>query len=1027
MDTRTLTSFETNLLQTAAHLIQPFDPDLLTKMLRHPERGIINVIGKLVNRSLLRHIPGDGYIFHSHKFMNQLIEDTPLERRQAIYRKLFNIISDKTIAIPFHERSRSKAWAALKLGAPEAVECAVEALDCAFLQVDDVSAEGIFCLCNETWPESVPKPIQLKMAEFDYLRGNYLIALEKIQRSIEMFPSDSTSSLAYQSRILLLRIKARIDASFPLLCNLWQLSNQDIEHSDLRPLVVMAVVRCQELGQESLASVIINKLCSDNQLDDATHAENLWLLGRQALLGGDINQSRDLFQYALRTIERQTNRTLGAHIMMDIARMHGMNGNTVREARCLRLVDNLLKRGYRDALHSMLALHRLDMLLDDGKINQAANYIDRLFRETSGQTGHFRFAIAALGGAVVAGKLNQPAVSVQYLRELFRTPASIPAELMTRIDRIMDDPVWRTRRYVKTEHSVLKSLYEIAYRENPWLPSGIDTHRIPRPTIEQAEFLRQGQLVWDHLMDSMITEEPDLSRETGKMTKLVTLAERIGDECRWSMAVKMLLKSRPESNNTGVVPQNEIHTFTDAIFDAESFESHNHYIKEKLHSLTGVSSGCYLIEAEDRWNWRDAWGEAPGLQEQRFILGRIGRGRDSDGSGSIEIGSWIAFRFPKVVSERGFLLLKKADSIPGNMNISDLKMSVEHLIKPIAFSRQVFKQRMMKDNHALLPPSRDYADRILGQSQVIRRLKQKIRELADSPTTVHIVGETGTGKELIARAIHFCGQRRNRPFIAFNCSTSPETLVESELFGHCKGAFTGADRSRKGVFLAADRGTLFLDEVADLPLIVQAKLLRAIQERSIRPVGSDVDIPVDIRIISATHKDLRLEIEQNRFRQDLYYRLVVISLEAPALRDRLEDIGILAESFLNEFSKLIGRRNLSLSDRAIEWLRIRYWSGNVRELQNTMEIAVNYSEDGQVIDRDDLQVWIQSSSSSFNKTLAEVSAKVQVDYIRRVLHHCNANIMRSAEILGVSRQTLFQKMKSMGIMIPSGNEFLFDD
>ncbi|MGE0327503.1 MAG: sigma-54-dependent transcriptional regulator [Polyangiaceae bacterium] len=240
---------------------------------------------------------------------------------------------------------------------------------------------------------------------------------------------------------------------------------------------------------------------------------------------------------------------------------------------------------------------------------------------------------------------------------------------------------------------------------------------------------------------------------------------------------------------------------------------------------------------------------------------------------------------------------------------------------------------------------RDKFGGLIGNSSGMRSVYQLAMGVASTSSTVLILGESGTGKELTARAVHQHSARANRPFVALNCSAIPENLIESELFGHVKGAFTGATTTRQGLFEAADRGTIFLDEIGDLPLLAQVKLLRTLQEGEIKPVGSDATRSVDVRVVAATNVDLRSLISKGRFREDLYYRLNVIVIQLPALRERIEDIPLLAYHFLKKSATRIGRDVRRISPDAIEALCAQPWPGNVRELENAIEHAVVFCKD----------------------------------------------------------------------------------
>ncbi|TNE92925.1 MAG: sigma-54-dependent Fis family transcriptional regulator [Gammaproteobacteria bacterium] len=317
---------------------------------------------------------------------------------------------------------------------------------------------------------------------------------------------------------------------------------------------------------------------------------------------------------------------------------------------------------------------------------------------------------------------------------------------------------------------------------------------------------------------------------------------------------------------------------------------------------------------------------------------------------------------------------------------------------------------------------------LIGQSPAIERLKQQIRQVARSQAPVFISGESGSGKELVARAIHHLGPRASGPFVPVNCGAIPAELMESEFFGHKKGSFTGAHQDKQGLFLAAHGGTLLLDEVADLPMPMQVKLLRAIQEKSVRPVGSEEEIPVDIRILSATHKNLSLEVRNSQFRQDLFYRINVIELKVPSLRERAEDIPLLAEHFLKQFSVDVEKPVPQLTLNAVSFLKKHPFPGNIRELENTLERAFTLSH-GDSIDVEDLQLdsvtnielALDTADSSGGYTpgtassLDDYLADIEKNILLAALERNRWNRTATAEELGISFRQIRHKLKKYGI------------
>jgi two-component system response regulator AtoC len=310
-------------------------------------------------------------------------------------------------------------------------------------------------------------------------------------------------------------------------------------------------------------------------------------------------------------------------------------------------------------------------------------------------------------------------------------------------------------------------------------------------------------------------------------------------------------------------------------------------------------------------------------------------------------------------------------------------------------------------------------DQMIGSSAPIQKMRELIDRIADVEAALLITGESGTGKELVAHAVHLRSRRSTGPFVAVNCAAIPEALLESELFGHVKGAFTDARSSRQGLFLKADGGTLFLDEIGEMPLAMQPKLLRALQERTVRPIGGDQEIPYDARVITASNRDLEAEVTERRFREDLFYRINVLRIDVPPLRVRGNDVLLLAQHFLEQFSQQTHKHVVRISPPVGEKLMGYTWPGNVRELQNCIERAVAYTRFDELT-VDDLPEKIRNYRSS-DLAIAgledhEVLSMDEVErrYITRVLKQLDGNKTMAAELLGLDRRTLYRKLERWG-------------
>ena len=299
------------------------------------------------------------------------------------------------------------------------------------------------------------------------------------------------------------------------------------------------------------------------------------------------------------------------------------------------------------------------------------------------------------------------------------------------------------------------------------------------------------------------------------------------------------------------------------------------------------------------------------------------------------------------------------------------------------------------------------AGQLIGKSPAMDRLRDLIKRVANATTSVLITGESGTGKEMVARALHFQSPRAEEAFVVLNCGAIPENLIESELFGHIKGAFTGAIAAKEGLFRAANGGTLFLDEVGELPPPLQVKLLRVLQDRKVRPVGGSTEVEVDVRVVAATNRDVESEVEAGTFREDLFYRLNVIRIEAPPLRERPEDIPVLAEYFLEKHMALQGRR-LEFSPEAMRWLAQQSYAGNVRELENIVERGVTLAP-GNTVGREDLGDTHPSKKTASVSQIPEAGfdldnylTQVEKELLFRALDQAGGVRKKAAELLGMS-------------------------
>jgi DNA-binding NtrC family response regulator len=394
------------------------------------------------------------------------------------------------------------------------------------------------------------------------------------------------------------------------------------------------------------------------------------------------------------------------------------------------------------------------------------------------------------------------------------------------------------------------------------------------------------------------------------------------------------------------------------------------------------------------------------------------------GMGGLELLAEIKSRYPEtvVIMMTAFSSIDTAveamrrgaeDYLSKPLQLADAQMSVERALE----------RRNLRARVALLETQardRYQFSQIIGKSPAMQRVFQIIERVAPTNTTVLISGRTGTGKELVARAIHFNSPRAGKPLVDINCGALPEQLVESELFGHVKGAFTGAGESKKGLFETAHGGTLFLDEVQSLKPDLQAKLLRALQERTIRRVGGRENIHVDVRVVAATNRDIAEAVKKGEFREDLYYRLNVVSVLLPPLRERREDIPLLIDHFLKRYAEENHQELRYFSNEAMRLMMGYDWPGNVRELQNAVEHSLAIGI-GSILTIADLPMSVSGMTSITGALEPEIGGRtldeVERRHILRILEETGGNHLRAAEILGIHRRTLYRKLEKYEIPV----------
>lgn len=435
--------------------------------------------------------------------------------------------------------------------------------------------------------------------------------------------------------------------------------------------------------------------------------------------------------------------------------------------------------------------------------------------------------------------------------------------------------------------------------------------------------------------------------------------------------------------------------------DADMRELVHDMLKDRGHKVTTAGSGQEALKLLGEEDYAVVLTDLrmKGMQGIE-LLGEIRRTKP-------DVGVILMTAFGSVETAVEAMRHGASDYLTKPVRKDELVRVVERVIRETSLRREV--SRLRREVH------KEYSfHQILGKSKAIQAVFDLIRRVSDSPTNVLITGESGTGKELVAKAIHYNSDRKDAPFVPVNCAAIPEPLLESELFGHMRGAFTDAKMDKRGLFEEAQKGTLFLDEISELPLMLQAKILRAIQEKEIRRVGANKPISVDVRIIAATNLNLTEEVKAKRFRDDLYYRLNVIELKLPPLRERREDIPLLVDAFLKKCAASRGKEVKGVSESALAMLMDYAWPGNVRELENIIERAVTLSRSEKIVP-EDLPPSIQGSRGD-RRVLDDAAERtlpleaVEKEYILKILDKMGGNKYQAAHALGIDRKTLYRKL-----------------
>lgn len=963
-----LTPLEKQLLSLSCMTSGPVYSEVLCRAVQRPLRGVVNVMGRLVSKNILIKLRWpDRYVIQSDLSQIVSVDQTDEKVRQLRAKSLLKAIRQwdpdwRLPGIPFLLLELS-----FQADSKKILTVLTDVFTYYLDTVQDDYVKRILHLSHDYWRNSkIPSVV---------------VELEKTYLSV----TSVTNSIWSTNRLI------HDDDSFEGQCN--------------------RVVLLQELGLSATSQKSLEELKGTGNGDHHTGLMQ-WVQARQMMLSGNNAAARALLALSLKCLKRCRQHVAVSRVLLDVARCYGISGNYHREMRCIHLARSRIKQGRRPEISQLALVRSLEATVESGHIQHALQIVATLFDQASQFQWKEAMFFACCYAVRLAACLDRPSEAFQYAREIVASVDAVPTILIRRCQLVLSD----LNRWYPRE---VERMAELINRHGTLIvPDYNQTFCLP---VDEniALFLRQSQCLCDTLCirgETSLKQDPEQAQSL--LLKAKKLSIRLGDQYRWAKSVRLHQECSHSSGDIDgdVYPAGYV-AWLNKMLNSQDYKSFVSVVQVALATITGIRSGGLLVLNQGKWRIADHWmaqNRVPGVRQViRHLKSKMGS--------VMQVDEWTLIAFPESVSSSGYLIVELDKARTSTEHYAETVSALNALIKPIAILREAFLGQRHVFTLDSLPEIRDATDRIIGQTPMIKVIKEKIRQIANSPSTVHVWGETGTGKELVAEAIHRCSIRSNGPLVVFNCSTSTETMIDSELFGHMRGAFTGANQERKGVFQSAHRGTLFLDEIADLSLPMQARLLRVIQERKVRPVGADFEREIDVRIISATHKDLKEEVRAGRFRSDLYYRLVVIHLALPGLRERKADIPILAAHFLDMLSRKLGIEKPELSLDAVNWLKHYSWPGNIRELQNLIEVVINFARGQHVVTSEELRQWSGLAIAETPVTLAQASDRFQTDFITRTLLENDGNLTRSAEKLGISRQGLFKKMNTLGI-IADGKE-----
>ena len=1064
------------ITEIAAVIQDYFTSEFIARLIRIPIRGAGIQLRKLVKKGVLEQIP-DSQIFcfrdsdHRDRVYNRISNSRLLHWHRVIHKMLIHQDKQKMDVNRFQIAYHGLAGR-IEGAVRYAVEIAGEALNAG-------KDEDVWKLIREIkkhFPEDSAGV--LLEARLRLLRGDFQAAVvQLVQIHNRSRDSEGWGDLHWAVAAGEMRMRCGHRFRFNRFYDYF-MKHHRVEAED-RIICLTGLIRSHLEGFRLQPAVDLTKYY--DVLPDPVGIEQRSRLNQALawidLVQDRMDQAEARFMEELPELRQCANKMAIAQAMLSIAWLHYYKGEMYRARRTLLLVSGLKGDLRRPFITLDLAEVQFLLSLDDGKIAEAEGYLD-LYRQVTciDELGFIResrldlltFKLCLRKGDIERAaeilfnrfSIDKKVFNYNDLRiilssipdRMCRTGDLLGSVLKQGIELLKSDEQWAGGFLSEVLHiryqaiadggrldcHGLRDLYLRAEREQDILAkyhitvlllqmgdsklasAGICWSGVFRELNHPLLREHQADLVYYVSQNYSKKEKKDVSRILERVLQSQAIAARIKDSYRIQRAQNAAGAMIAGSQAGVCVRDGEIPLLggVDQIQVADDAIRLQEVAAVIFKKLYRAESGRLIELSEFTSRSEFRWGRVEKIPESRMVLREYEKMvRSMESSREFQDRIWL-IRIDFAMIPRAVLVLN-IDSSRSPVRLDQVCEQLQVIGRTLVLALDRIRSSRLGGEDGVMMPDVDELPSwgIVGRSEAVREIFRTLERIKDSPATVHITGETGVGKEVVARAIHQSSSRCHGPFLGYNCAASPEHLIESELFGHVKGAFTGAIQQRDGLFFAAHEGTLFLDEVGELPMTVQVKLLRVLQERCIRPVGADKEFSVNVRIVSATHRDLAAEVAAGRFREDLYYRLHVLEIHVPPLRERSDDIPLLVRFFIRKFSDILGRDPPEVSRDALDLLLGYAWPGNVRELQNVIEVAINLMGRSRTLITPEFMK-ISKSEIRGQKMLniKDAVMRAEMQCIRQALAICNGNQTKAAAVLGISRQALFKKINRYSII-----------